>query len=119
METTRQAFFINKPRAITDLMSPHFLDDEEEFFISQRIELRPIDYENFITDFLVERDYIESAANLDDEQKEEQYEEQNYVSKCLLISKAGNTDGVLVIPQKNGFIERAAYLSEYMLSNPA
>lgn len=115
MKPTRQAFFINKPRAITDLMSPHFLDDEEEFLISQRIELRPIDYENFITDFLVERDYIESAANQDDEQNEEQ----NYVSKCLLISKTGNTDGILVIPQKNGYIERAAYLSEYMLSNPA
>lgn len=119
METTRQAFFINKPRAITDLMSPHFLDDEEEFFISQRIELRPIDYENFITDFLVERDYIESAAYLDDEQNDKRFEEQNYVPKCLLISKTGNSDGVLVIPNKNGYIKRAAYFVENMLSNPA
>lgn len=118
MKPIRQAFFINKPRVLTDLMSPHFLDDEEEFLISQRIELRPIDYENFITDFLVERDYIENAANLDYEQNE-QYEDQNYVSKCLLISKTGNTDGVLVIPNKNGHIKRAAYFVENMLSNPA
>jgi len=111
MKPTKQAFFINKPRVLTDLMSPHFLDDEKEYEILKRIELHPIDYENFVTDFLVERDYIEDAANLDDKK--------NDVFKCLLISKTGNTDGVLVIPQKNGFIERAAYLSEYMLSNPA
>jgi len=85
-------------------MSPHLMDDERTFEISKRIELLPIDYENFVTDMCVERDYIENAANQSDKQSD--------VFNCLLISKSGNTDGVLVVPGKNGFIGRAAFFKE-------
>jgi len=111
MKAKKQAFFIKNPRVLTDLIGPHLLDDERAFSISKRIELRPIDYENFITDLRVEREYIENAANLNNEQSD--------AFKCVLISRSGNTDGVLVVPDKRGFVEFAAYLEEYMLSTPA
>ena len=104
MDMKRQAFFVNKPRVLTDLMIPHHPDDERDFLISKRIELLPIDYENFVTDLRVNRDYIENSSNSCDKQNE--------IFNCLLISEIGGTDGVLVIPSENGFIKKAAFLEE-------
>ncbi len=104
MKPTKQAYFINKPRILTDLISPHFTSDERAFEIAKRIDLRPIDYENFVTDLRVEREYIENSAHISEKQSD--------VFNCLFISKSGNNDGVLVVPDKNGFVESAAFFEE-------
>ena len=101
---TNQAFFFNRPRVLTDLLVPHTIEDEKAFLIARRIDLRPIDYENFVSDLRVERDYIENYAKL--------CTQQNNIFQCLLISECGNSDGILVVPDENGTVRSAAFFED-------
>ena len=55
MEKSGSVCFIRHPRTISDLMQPHLYKHEREYQIVKTIELGKIDYENFITDMLVDR----------------------------------------------------------------
>ena len=55
------AYFVERPRRIEDLMVPHPIEKERPFRIVTEIQLPAIDYENFITDMLADRQFIEQA----------------------------------------------------------
>ena len=93
------AFFAERPRTIDDLMQPHLSAHEREYRIVKTIELGKIDYENFITDMLVDRQFIEDSAALCS---------QGGVWKYLLIRQRGCREGVLVMPENRCFVGWAA-----------
>jgi hypothetical protein len=64
MEKSGSVCFIRHPRTINDLMQPRLHKHEQEYQIVKTIELGKIDYENFITDMLVDRQFIEDSAAL-------------------------------------------------------
>ena len=99
MEKSGSACFIRHPRTIGDLMQPHLHKHEREYQIVKTIELGKIDYENFITDMLVDRQFIEDSAALCS---------QGEVWKCLLIRQRGCREGVLVMSENGGFVCWAA-----------
>lgn len=58
------AYFVKHPRTIYDLQKPHLLNQERPYQIVSRVTLAAIDYENFITDMVADRQYIEDASPL-------------------------------------------------------
>ena len=64
MEKSGRICFIRHPRTIGDLMQPHLHKHEREYQIVKTIELGKMDYENFITDMLADRQFIEDNAAL-------------------------------------------------------
>ena len=96
------AFFVSYPNTIDDLKKPHLIEQERPYRIVKTITLQKIDYENFTTDFLADREFIEENADLCSKGE---------VWSCLLVQQRGRSDGVLVIPYDLCFVEYAAYLS--------
>jgi hypothetical protein len=103
MELHRKACFVKRPRVIGDLMSPYLIVKERQFQIVKTIKLTRIDYENFISDMLADRQFIEDHAELCGKEK---------TWKCLLIQQYGRMDGVLVIPMEKRYVGWAAYYHE-------
>lgn len=99
MEKSGSVCFIRHPRTISDLMQPRLHKHEWEYRIAKTIELGKMDYENFITDMLVDRQFIEDSAALCS---------QGEVWKCLLIRQRGCREGVLVMPENGCFVGWAA-----------
>ena len=95
METSGSVCFIRHPRTIGDLMIPHLLERERQYEIVKTIMLGKIDYENFITDMLADRQFIEDNAALCS---------RGEIWKCLLIRQSGQTGGVLVMPEGTCFV---------------
>lgn len=104
MTTNNRAFFVRRPRVLSDLFTPHLIEYRSPYSVKKRINLRSIDYENLITDMLVEREYIEESAELCANSSE--------IIDCLLISQIDCTDGILIVPGKNGHVRSAAFLEE-------
>ena len=102
METRDFAYFVERPRAIEDLLQPHLFEKEQEYRIVKTIELGKMDYENFITDMLADRQFIEDNAALCS---------RGEVWQCLLIRQRRCSDGVLVMPENGCFVGWAAYYS--------
>lgn len=100
MRKTGFAFFIKRPRILEDLLKPHLLNQEHQYEIFETIVLSKIDYENFITDMLADRMFFENKSVLC---------QPGEVWKCLLIHQRGKSDGVLAIPEKEGYLGWAAY----------
>ena len=100
MEKTGYAYFIKRPRVLRDLIIPHLLELERPYKVAKTIRLRAIDYENFITDMLADRQFIEDYANLC---------EMGEHWKCILVQKCGSQDGVLVMPKDGCYVGYAAY----------
>ncbi len=96
---TGKAFFLRRPRQLSDLMVSHPSDSEREYEVSGTIRLRRIDYENFITDMLADRVFLEEYAPICST---------DGVWKCILVSQRGKPDGVLVIPEKGCYVGWAA-----------
>ncbi len=103
MEKSGSACFIRHPRAIGDLMQPHLHKHEREYRIVKTIELGKMDYENFITDMLADRHFIEDNAGLCS---------RGGVWQCLLIRQRECSDGVLVMPENGCFVGWAAYYAD-------
>lgn len=99
MEKSGSVCFIRHPRTISDLMQPRLHKHEWEYQIVKTIELGKMDYENFITDMLADRQFIEDSAALCS---------QGEVWKCLLIRQRGCREGVLVMPENRCFVGWAA-----------
>ena len=102
----RTAYFVYKPRTIDELKIPHLASQEKKYEVVAEKLLSKIDYENFITDMLADRQFIEESApkcrNAD-------------VMKCLLVRGRGEEGGILVVanfPQAPVFVQWAAYISE-------
>lgn len=101
MEQTGYAYFVRKPRVLEDLRKPHLLEQERPFAVAKTIKLRAIDYENFITDMVADRQFIEDGAALCS---------RGEVWTCLLVQRRGSRDGVLVVPEDECFVGWAAYV---------
>lgn len=101
MSIITKAFFVQRPRTITDLVVPGGTVTEARFKIVQIVLLKAIDYENFITDMLVDRVFLTASPYCHVE---------NDIWYCLFVSKRGAKDGILVMP-RGDFVEYAAYLT--------
>ena len=94
------AYFVERPRRIEDLMVPHPIEKERPFRIVTEIQLPTIDYENFITDMLADRQFIEDHGRRCKEGE---------VWACLPVRRRRKPDGVLVMPEDGCFVGWAAY----------
>lgn len=96
-----RAFFVKKPSRLNDLLRPHRIEDEQDYEIVKTIHLPQIDYENFATDLVVDRAFIERNAHL--------CGIQNGVWKCLLVQQETAKTGILVMPEDDCWVSFAAY----------
>ena len=100
MERTGYAFFLYCPRIIEDLLAPRPIEQETQYEIVKTVKLAKTDYENFITDMIADRQFIEENAALC---------AQGGAWRCLLVQQRGRTDGVLVVPVDGCYVGWAAY----------
>ena len=95
------AFFVENPRILEDLIVPHPVEMERQFMVVKTVRLTKIDYENFITDMIADRQFIEENAALCSK---------GTVWNCIFVQQRGREDGVLVLPIDQSFVGWAAYL---------
>ena len=95
------AFFVENPRILEDLIVPHPVETERQFMVVKTVRLTKIDYENFITDMIADRQFIEENAALCSK---------GTVWNCIFVQQRGREDGVLVLPIDQSFVGWAAYL---------
>lgn len=100
MEIKGYAFFVECPRIIEDLVVPHMIELERPFMAVKTVKLAKIDYENFVTDMIADRQFIEDNEALCSMGK---------VWECILVQQRGRTDGVLVMPADVCHVGWAAY----------
>ena len=103
MEKVGNAYFVRSPRRIEDLQALHLVERPRPFEIVKTVKLAKIDYENFITDMLADRQFIEDHATLCSKGK---------VWRCILVQQRGCMDGVLVMPEDGCYVGWAAYYGE-------
>ena len=94
--------WVSAPARLEDIIQP---DNgvSHPYTVAKAIRLTWDDYENFVTDFLVKRDFIEENAGLCKM-------DETGVWHCLLVLHRGHTDGVLVMPEEQGSAYHMAYL---------
>lgn len=90
MEKKGFAFFVERPRAADELPVPHKKEQEREYEIVKTITLPRIDYENFVTDMLADRCFLEENAALCSAFP---------VVRCLLVRQRGKEGGILAAPE--------------------
>ena len=95
------AFFVENPRILEDLIVPHPVEMEQQYMVVKTVRLTKIDYENFITDMIADRQFIEENAALCSK---------GTVWNCIFVQQRGREDGVLVLPIDQSFVGWAAYL---------
>ena len=100
MRKTGRAFFVDFPRVLSDLYVPHDINTEQDFEICATVKLNRINYENFITDMVADRQFIEDYCDLCSLGR---------VWRCLLVQQDGRKDGVLVIPVDCRYVKYAAF----------
>lgn len=99
MPSNTFALFVKYPRTISDLLHP--LAEKHRFKIAEVVVLQAIDYENFITDMLADRPFLNS--NLFGRVDSDTW-------YCVFVTQIGLKDGVLVLPEGD-HVEYAAYLA--------
>lgn len=97
------AYFVRHPRVLSDLITPHLLNCERPFEIKKTIYLSKIDYENFYTDMVADRQFIEDYGYLCCA---------GTPMKCLLVKTRQASDGILVVPEEKCYVGWAAYLAK-------
>jgi len=97
------AYFVRRPRTLEDLRRPHLLGAERPYEIVSQVALSAVDYENFVTDLLADRAFLEPAAALC---------AAGETMKCLLVRRRKNPSGILVVPERRSFVAWAAYREE-------
>ena len=107
--TDGSAFFVFSPRCADDFNQPFPLDRIQPYRIIGRIALNGMNYENFATDMLVEREYLEPFEELCST---------GAVYECVLVIRQGNKrTGILVIPDSGGYIKCAAHYDDQESDN--
>ena len=96
---TGSAFFVFRPRRISELYRPHLLSAEKAYVIAAKVCLEFIDYENFTEDMLADRAFLEEHASLCVGPER----------RCILIRTPGQSGGVLVVPDGAFVLWAAAY----------
>lgn len=64
MEISGKVYFVSDPRRIEDLTVLHLVEKERPYEVVKTVKLAKIDYENFITDMVADRQFIEDHAAL-------------------------------------------------------
>lgn len=100
MKENAKANFVKRPRIFEDLIAPDVPKRSEAYSVIKTIILDSIDYENFITDMLADRQFIEDSAHLCS---------QKDIWLCLLVRRRGAHIGVLVMPERECYVGYAAY----------
>ena len=103
MRETGTAYFVKHPSVIEDLNIIHALDWEVPYQVVKEVFLQAIDFENFITDMTVGRQYIEDYCDLC---------ENGEIKKCLLVRGRDPRLGILVFPDAREFVGWAALVRE-------
>ena len=103
MKIREYTYFVERPRRIDDLLSPHLVEAQRPYKIIGDVRLSAIDYENFITDLLADRQFIEDHGRRC---------KKGEVWNCLLVRRRGQSNGVLVMPEDGCFVGWAAYYSK-------
>ena len=98
MEAHQTAYFLYRPRRISELSAPHLLEEEHPYTVVDEIKLSHIDFENFEKDLLADRAFLE---RYDGPLSVEG------VYQCLLVREWNGANGLLVVP-KDGFVFFAA-----------
>lgn len=106
--TQGTAFFVPRPRTIDDLISAHPTEAERRYEVVKVIRLAEIDYENFITDMLADRWFLEENAGL--------CCKTGSMIRCLLVTDGKQERGVLVVPNL-AWVDVAAVLQQNTLVN--
>lgn len=101
----RYAHFVRFPSTLEDLRRPYLYTDQCPYEIAAIVTLDNIDYENFITGLDVERTYLA-------EYYQSCHIGEDGVMRCVLVRHQGRKDGVLVVPDRDGYVIWAAYLPE-------
>ena len=96
-----RADFVYSPRTAEDLLRPHDLNSEKPYQIVHTVSLSAMSYENFITDLLADRQFLEDNADLCSE---------GDVWRCILVKQRGASGGVLVMPD-GCYVKYAALMS--------
>lgn len=100
-----RAYFVQHPSRVEDLRRPHLLTDRASYTVVKIVTLPRIDYENFITDMTVEREFLEKSARLCRPRR-------NGPFRGILVRQRGQSDGVVVLPDPAGFVLWAAYIPD-------
>ena len=95
MEQT--AYFIRRPRRIEELRAEEN-GRRRPYRIVSSLRLDGMDYENFVTDLLADRAFLEDVPACGEDGK---------VLCCLRVSCPGRED-ILVVPDGTGHVELAA-----------
>lgn len=91
-----KANFVYRPRTYRDLLAPHLLGAEREYEIAAKVQLKAIDYENF-----VDRQFIADTYELCGD---------GAIPRCLLVTRSGRRGGILLIPERRSFVKAAAMI---------
>lgn len=92
-----KAFFVFHPRRVDDLLPKYENGKWREVQIVGTVMLSKLDFENFATDLLADRQFIEDNAILCQRPND-----------CLLVTTRAHTDELLIIPWKGCYVRFAA-----------
>ena len=99
MKKKKKASFVKRPRVFEDLTAPDIPKSSKAYRVVKTIILDSIDYENFITDMLADRQFIEDSAPLCSRKD---------IWLCLLVRRRGAHIGILVMPERESYVGYAA-----------
>ena len=102
-----KAWFVFRPRTVADLTLKNPAGKWLEYRIVKTICLNGIDYENFATDLLADRQFIEDHSALCVEPGD-----------CLLITGKRQKPELLIIPWQGCFVRYAALRPVVKLVSP-
>ena len=103
MEKLGSAYFVDFPRVLPDLIQPHPIETERTYEIVATVTLGKMDYDNFCTNMVADRQLIEDYSDLCGT---------GAIWKCIFVRQRGKKDGVLVVPTDGCYVKYAAYVSE-------
>ena len=99
MKKIAKANFVKRPRVFEDLTAPDIPKRSEAYRVVKTIILDSVDYENFIADMLVDRQFIEDFAPLCSRKD---------IWLCLLVRQRSAHIGILVVPERECYVGYAA-----------
>lgn len=97
---TNFAYFVIHPRNVEEVKNP-VASVLLSYRVVRKISLSRIEFQNFYTDFLVDRFFIENNAVLCIHQ---------IPMDCILVVCRGYSWGILVVPENGGFVGMAALI---------
>ena len=93
----QKAWFVFEPRRAEDLTIENNSGKWLKYEVVKTIRLSKIDYENFSTDLLADRQFIQDNIHLCRDKRD-----------CLLVTGPGQARELLIIPWHGSFVRYAA-----------